>query len=41
MFLLHGEAVLIERLVELLGVLALVALILYAEWHSIRWRNRN
>ena len=40
MLLLHGEAILFE-LGELLGVLALVALVLYAEWHSIRWWNRN
>ena len=41
MLLLHGEAILFERLGELLGVVALVALILYAAWHSIRWGNRN
>ena len=41
MLLLHGEAILLESLGELLGVVALAALILYAEWHSIRWLNRN
>ena len=40
MFLSYGEPILFE-LGELLGVVALVALILYAEWHSIRWWNRN
>ena len=32
MLLLHGEAILFEQLFELLGVVALVALILYAVW---------
>jgi hypothetical protein len=41
MFLLHGEAILLERLLKLLGGVALVALILYVAWNSVGWGKRN
>jgi hypothetical protein len=41
MLLLHGEAILFERLLEGLGGLALVALVLYVAWRSVEWGKRN
>jgi hypothetical protein len=41
MLLLHGEAILIEGLLKLLGGVALVALVLYVAWDSVGWGKRN
>lgn len=41
MLLLHGEGILFWALVKLLGGVALVALILYVAWDSVRWGKRN
>ena len=41
MLLLHGEAILIEQLLKLLGVVALVALIFYIAWDSVGRGKRN
>jgi hypothetical protein len=41
MLLLHGEAVLFERLLKLLGVLVLLALILYLAWGAAGRGKRN
>ena len=41
MLLLHGEGVLFEALLKLLGVVALVALVVYIAWDSVGWGKRN
>ena len=41
MLLLHGEAILFERLLKLLGGVALVALVFYVAWKSVGWGKRN
>ncbi|HEX7956400.1 MAG TPA: hypothetical protein VF508_05615 [Pyrinomonadaceae bacterium] len=41
MFLLHGEALLIDGLLKLLGGVALLALVGYVAWRSVEWGKRN
>jgi hypothetical protein len=41
MLLLHGEVVLFEQLLKLLGVVALLALIVYVAWDAVGWGKRN
>ena len=41
MLLLHGEAILIEWLLKLLGVVALFVIGLYIVWRAVGWGNRN
>jgi hypothetical protein len=41
MLLLHGEGILFEGLLKLLGGAALVALVLYIAWDAVRWGKRN
>ena len=41
MLLLHGEVILFESLLKLLGVAALLALIVYIAWDAVGWGKRN
>jgi len=41
MLLLHGEGILFEQLVNLLGVVILVALVVYVAWDAVGWGKRN
>ena len=41
MLLLHGEAILVEWLLKLLGVVALFVLGLYVVWRAVRPGKRN
>ena len=41
MLLLHGEGILFESLLKLLGGAALVAIVLYVAWDSVGWGKRN
>ncbi len=41
MLLLHGEGILFDALLKLLGGVALVALVVYVAWDSVRWGRRN
>ena len=41
MLLLHGEGILFESLLKLLGVAVLLALIVYVAWDSVGRGKRN
>ena len=41
MLLLHGEAILFEQLLKLLGVAVLLALIVYVAWDAVGRGKRN
>ena len=41
MLSLHGEALLLEGLLKLVGGVGLVALVLYVAWRSVEWGKRN
>ena len=41
LLLLHGEVILFESLLKLLGVVALLAIIVYIAWDSVGRGKRN
>ena len=41
MLLLHGEVILFESLLKLLGVVLLLVIIVYVAWDAVGWGKRN
>jgi hypothetical protein len=41
MLLLHGEGILFDALLKLLGAAAPVALVIYVAWDAVNWGRRN